>query len=360
MVYEGKDISRNIAPYLINFTYTDNAKDKADDISVTLEDRKGRWRDPWFPTKGDKITASIAVREWKKPDSTESLPCGTFEVTQIECSGPPTVVTIRGVSTLISKPMCSEKHTKAWENTKLSVIAEDVANKSGLKLYFDCPENPLFERKDQVEKSDLDFFSDLCKECGVAVKVSDTQLVCYDEAKNEAREAAGELKFGDKKIISYRFSSKASGVYTAAHLQYHNPAKNENIEVTVKAEEAEGTARVLELNEKADSIAEAKNLAEKKLRDANNKEITGSINMMGDMRFLGGNNINISGFGAFDGKYLIERATHSVSGGYTTSLELRMGETEKKAAKEKKKKKQAKSGAASAPLYYTGSDVYGG
>ena len=29
---------RAIAPYLVSFSYTDNASDKADDISVTLED----------------------------------------------------------------------------------------------------------------------------------------------------------------------------------------------------------------------------------------------------------------------------------------------------------------------------------
>ncbi len=357
IVYEGKNISRDIAPYLISFTYTDNAADKADDISITLEDRKGRWRDPWFPTKGDKIIASIAIREWDGADKTETLPCGTFEVSQIECSGPPTQVVIKGVSTLISQPMCSEKHTKAWENIKLSVIAEDIANKNGLKLYFDCPDNPLFERKDQVEKSDLDFLKELCKECGVAVKVSDKQLICYDEEKNEEREAAGGLKFGDKKIISYRFSSKARGTYKAAHLQYHNSAKNENIDVTVKCD-AEGTERVLELNQKVNNIAEARRIAKKKLTDANNKEITGSVSLLGDMRFLGGNNIELAGFGAFDGKYAIEKATHTVSGGYTTSLELHMGEKAKKAAKAKRKKK--KSGSNSEPLYYEGSDVYGG
>lgn len=44
--------------------------------------------------------------------------------------------------------------------------------------------------------------------------------------------------------------------------------------------------------------------------------------------------IGIKGFGAFDGAYFIESATHIVSrdGGYTTSLELRRG------AKEGKKK----------------------
>jgi len=120
IIYEGKDISRDIAPYLISFTYTDNASDKADDISLTLEDRARLWCGDWFPSKGDKILASIIVHNWEDESKTESLPCGLFEVDQIECSGPPNQVTIKAVSTLVSKPMRQEKHTKAWENVTLS------------------------------------------------------------------------------------------------------------------------------------------------------------------------------------------------------------------------------------------------
>lgn len=357
--YEGKDISRDIAPYLISFSYTDNDSDKADDIALSLEDRAGKWRNDWFPAKGDKIIASLSAHDWEEANKTESLPCGTFEVTQIDYSGPPSVINIKAVSVPVSKGSSNEKHTKAWENVKLRSIAEDFANKGGLKLYFDVPDSPFYERKDQVEKSDLEFIKELCAECGASVKVTADKLVIYDEEANEAREAAGELKFGDRKLINYRFSSKAAGVYKAAHLQYHNAKKNLNIDVTVKADEAEGSERVLELNLKADSIKEAKQIAEKKLKELNDKEVTGQISLMGDFRFSAGNNIEIKDFGSFDGKYCIEKAVHSISGsGYTTSLDIYMGRAEKKKAKSKRKAKKKKSGAESKPLVYQGTDVY--
>ena len=69
--------------------------------------------------------------------------------------------------------------------------------------------------------------------------------------------------------------------------------------------------------------------------------------------------MKISGFGAFDGEYVIEKATHSVSSSYTTKLDLSMG----KESKQKARKKKAKSGrrkATTSRLVYTGSDVYGG
>ena len=139
IIYEGKNISKDVAPYLLSFTYTDNASDKADDISISLEDRKRLWVDDWFPSKGDKVKVSILVHNWDAADKTESLPCGTFEVDEISCSGPPNKVTIKAVSTLVSKPMRQEKHTKAWENIRLSSIAGDIANKNGLKLFFGRP-----------------------------------------------------------------------------------------------------------------------------------------------------------------------------------------------------------------------------
>ena len=337
IVYEGKDISRDIAPYLVSFSYTDNASDKADDISVTLEDREGRWRDPWFPSKGDIIKASILTREWDAPDKAESLPCGTFTVDEIECSGPPTVVVIKGVSSLTTKPMCREKHDRAWENAKLSTIAADIANANGLKLFWDSPNDPFFERRQQDKASDLSFLKGLCRDYGLGVKVTDKQLVCYDEESYEEHEPVGTLKFGDKRITHYSFKTKTADTYKAARVRYHHPVKAETIEATETDEDAEGNGRDLEINERVDTLADAKTMAKKRLRDANKKEITGRIDMMGDLRFVGGQNITISGWGKFSGRYAIDKATHSVRGGYTTSLELRMGGKSKKAVKKKKK-----------------------
>ncbi|MBR0151076.1 MAG: hypothetical protein IJP89_06920 [Synergistaceae bacterium] len=360
LIYEGKDISRNIAPYMMSFTYTDNSGDKADDISITLEDRDRLWIGDWFPSKGDKVRASIIIHDWEQAGTAQSLPCGLFEVDQIECSGPPNQVTIKAVSTLVSKPMRQEKHTKAWENVKLSTIAGDAASRSGLALFWDSKDDPYFERRDQVETSDLEFLAGLCRDYGIAVKVTDTQLVCYDEEEYEAHTAVGELAFGDMKLIRWSFSTKTAGTYKSARLQYHDPVKDETYSVTEDGD-AEGTGRVLELNQKADSESDARKIASESLRQANKREITANITLMGDLRFVGGSNLTITGFGTFDGKYVIEKATHTVSGSYTTKLDLRMGGESKKAASKKKsavKAKAKKRAKSLGSLIYTGDNVY--
>ena len=346
IIYESVDITRDIAPFLTSFTYNDNASDKADDISITLEDRKRLWLNDWFPTKGDKIVAAIILHDWHKTNDVQTLPCGAFEVDSVDCSGPPTVINIKAISTLISKPMKSEAHTKAWENVRLSTIAGDIANKNGLNLFCDCESDYYFSRKDQVEISDLEFLNALCHDYGVNVKVTDKQLVLYSRDTYEAKGAIDVLEFGDEKLLRWQFSSKATGIYKAARLQYHDPVKNKNIDVTIKADgQAEGSNRVLMINVKAESTDDAKKICEERLKAANSKEITGSVSLMGDLRYVGGSNVDIKGFGAFDGKYLIESATHSLAGsGYTTNIKLSMNKEskEKATAKKSSKRKAAK------------------
>ena len=266
------------------------------------------------------------------------------------------------MSTLVSKPMRQEKHTKAWENVRLSTIAGDFAGKSGLSLFFDSPNDPQFERRDQVEVSDLEFLSELCRDYGIAVKVTDTQLVCYDEETYEGKSEVAEISADDKKLIRWSFSSKTAGTYKAAKVQYHDHVKDETYEAEEDDEDNEGSGRVLVINQKADNEADAKKIAEKKLQSANKKEITGSLTLMGDLRFVGGSNVTVSGFGAFDGKYTIEKAAHSVGDSYTTQISLSMGQESRQAVKERKsarnEKGTKKSGNAPGRLIYSGDNVY--
>ena len=340
IIYENKDISRDIAPFLLSFTYNDNASDKADDIALSLEDRSKNWLNGWFPEKGDKITATIIVHDKK----VEVLPCGTFEVDSVDYSGPPSVINIKAVSTLISKPMRNEAHTKAWEKIHLSSIAGDIATRNGLKIFWDCVADPLFERRDQVEISDLEFLKNLAADSGINIKVTDSQLVCYEREEYEAKNAIDTIEATDKKLLRYSFSSKATGIYKSARLQYHDPVKNTTIDVTENYDGDKGESnRVLNINVKAESIDEAKKICRERLNAANSREITGSLSLVGDLRYIGGNNLEIEGFGAFDGKYLIESASHTLSNGYTTNIKLSLGKEEKKAKASKTKRKASKS-----------------
>jgi phage protein D len=333
LIYEGANISADIAPFLIDFIYTDNSHGSDDELSVTLEDREGLWRGPWHPEKGALIRAAITVRGWRGEGEVFTMPCGSFEIDTVECSGPPTQVSLKAVSTAVGSSAKREQKTKAWEDIPLSGVAGEISAQNGLSLSWDSPVDPLYARKDQVEKSDLQFLRELCEEAGLALKVTDGKMVVFDEKDYETRAPGSTIAFGDGRLISYRFSSKAARVYKGARVKYHHPVQDETFDVYVGDEEEEASGETLQINEAVNNEAEAEQLAAKRLHEKNKSETTGSFELMGDLSLVGGVTVGVAGFGAFDGVYFVERATHRVSRSrYATSLELRRGAKEKKAA----------------------------
>lgn len=68
----------------------------------------------------------------------------------------------------------------------------------------------------------------------------------------------------------------------------------------------------------------AKQKAEKLLREKNKNEFQACIKLTGDIKLCAASTIYIDGFGIFDGKYFIEKSVHNIDGsGYTTEIEIR-------------------------------------
>ena len=130
-----------------------------------------------------------------------------------------------------------------------------------------------------------------------------------------------------------------AGIYKGARVKYHHPVQDETFDVYEGDDEESENGEVLQINEAVESLAEAKTLAEKKLHESNKKETTGTVELMGELSFVGGTTIGIRGFGAVDGTYFIESATHSVSGRvhHVPGAPRRAKEGKKTAAKKKTK-----------------------
>ncbi len=355
LTYEGKDITRDISPFLLTFTFTDNASGTADDISLTLEDRKSIWLTDWMPSKGDKLNASIISEDTQ----TYSLPCGEYDIDQIEYSYPPRVISIKGVSASIKKTMKGEKHSRAWENVSLNAICADIAASSGLALHYDGG-YVMLERREQVQQSDLEFLEALCSEHGLNVKISDGKLIVYSESQYDSHDSVTELDASFEGLISVKFTSKSAGTYRKAKVKYHHPVKAEYYEAEYEDDTEEGSERELEIYERVDSQSQAHEVAQQTLTQANSKEVTASLTVKGDTRFLAGLNITLTGFGMFSGKYFIEKAVHTLGSGYTTQLSLKMGGGSKKAVKKSKAKSRAKvkSSSSGGELFYEGDNHY--
>ena len=81
---KGHDVTLDLMPYLVSLTYTDKADEELDDLQIVLEDREGIWQGDWLPQTGDVIEASILTENWREIGAVEELPCGKFEVDEME------------------------------------------------------------------------------------------------------------------------------------------------------------------------------------------------------------------------------------------------------------------------------------
>jgi len=323
VMYESKDISEDLQPYLLGWTYTDNLSGQADDLQLNLEDKDHLWSGSWMPDEGASMTAKIIRENWAQEGKSDSLPLGSFEIDEIEINFPPSTVAIKSISVPESSSLRGQKKNKAWEKTKLSLLAREKANGSGLKLFYESADDPDYDRIEQTEETDLIFLMRLCNDAGLCLKVTGTQLVIFDEEKYEAQAPITTLTKGDRNIKSFRARTTTGGTYRSCHVAYTSPKGKKKISYTYTPPKAPKTGRTLYIYQRVSSVGEAQRLAKKKLREANKNAVSVSMTLMGDVQFVAGVTVSLSGFGKFEGKYIITQATHSQQNGYETAIELR-------------------------------------
>lgn len=317
LLYNGVNISADVSRDLIRFEYTDNASGKVDDLQITLQDREGLWRDEWFPEKGAKLTASIVPAF-----GGGILFCGTFEIDEIELSGPPQIATIKAVSTPVTSAIRGEKKTKAWEGTSLQDIAGEIASAGSLRLFYDATEIK-YARVDQRDESDLAFLERLCTEASLNLKVGNDQVVIYDEQQFETRAPVLSLYVDAGDVTQYTVKTSLTTVYKAAEVQYRDPSANATRKFTFKPDPEPKVGKTLKIRKRAESLNAARELCKRELRNANKGEFVASFSLPGDPRVQSGQNLQAYGLASLSGTYHIETARHSVDagGGYTSQAE---------------------------------------
>lgn len=342
---DGKDISETLAEYLLSVSYTDNLSGQVDDISLTLEDKAGLWQGDWMPTKGATLDVTLHTYNWYSLYEGEiTVSLGMFDVDEIELSSAPDVVTIKAVAITVGddSTLRSTLHSRTWENISVQKLANDIAQENEMDLSWYCDDNPIIDKVEQDEESDLDMLQKVCNDAGFALKVTTNEIIIFDEAAYEEEDPLIEIYHPDtQKVIDisdeddeakperilqntgYSFKSKLRDVYWACHVKYAKDKDKAVIEGTFVDPNKESGA-VLEVNQEVNSQAEAERLAKKKLREKNREEYTGSFNTIGQPFLCAGETVEMIGFGTFSGKYIITQAKHDLSSsGFVTSIEIR-------------------------------------
>jgi uncharacterized protein len=319
LIYQGVDISSEMDPLTTSIRYTDNHHGKVDEIDVTVQDKDGRWKGSWKPEPGD--TMSLTIFDGKGG----MLPCGTFEMDEPEASGDRggDTMTIRGLAAPISKPLRTSK-TRAFEKQSLRAIASKVASENGLTLEGDI-DNLTFERVTQRRERDLEFLTRLAEDTGHYFTVRGKRAVFTSIKSVDSRAAAltiSHTQFGTI-LTNYRLKEQTAETYSKAKVKHMHDRDKKLID----EEEEDGdvkTGDTLNITgERVESPAHAKALARSRMHFKNRKRRSGSISLIGDVRALAGVVVDMTDFGKYSGRYLIDRSTHDMSrSGYTTEAEL--------------------------------------
>jgi len=278
--------------------------------------------------KGLSIQARIIKKNWLSDGKDQLLNCGKFELDSIEAGGPPSSIYIRGTALPFGSQIRQTKKSRAWEAYTLSRIAKEIASKNGMKAMYESKNDPYYKRVEQVTMSDISFLSKLCKDAGISLKASENHIVLFDQAAYESKPAVMTIKKGDGSYTKYKIrTGKADMEYDACRVSYVKPETGKTIESIAYVEGYDPknkNGQILEITAKVNSIAEAQALAHKMLRQKNKNEYTASFTLPGNVTLVSGVTVNLSGWGSWDGKYIIKQANHSVgSSGYITQIWLR-------------------------------------
>lgn len=338
------DITEDLSKDLLSWSYSDKETGQADEISLMIADASGKWASNWKPDGGEVIRAYLS--SGTKSSLGFELYCGSFYVDTVRFSGAPKVVEIRAVSIPLSKPIRRLKRTRAWENKDLKSIAFGICQEAGMSFVFDSSLNPTFDRVDQNKEADLSFINRLCEDSGLALKVTDNQMVIFDQEDYENKDPVSTFVLGESNILRYDFETAQSESYKSVTVKWRDsnqkkkdtaasftwdlkePATKKTnpavMSYTYTDPNASDSDQEYYMKRRATSQSEAMRLAKAKLRSLNSHRMTGSMTVVGDPRLSAGTVIVCKGVGAFDGNFIIEEANHSYgSSGYTTDLRLR-------------------------------------
>lgn len=300
---------------------------------------------------GTILRVKIHTENWFNDGEYSVLDCGAFEIDACDLSGPPNVVTIRALSTPLSSSLTRQENCRAWEQVTLWEIARDIADAAGMTLLYEVGEFIYLDRIDQLQQSDLVFLQGLCHNYGVSVKITDNQIVLFSEADYEQRaivdtfkaEQARTESHNSGRILSYRFSQDTTDTVSSSTVSYKDPKSGKLVMATFTPVNPPATGQEYRSNQRpgnlgdnaylspgsaaddfanvrVDATATAMRQAMAEAREKNKNEWNCDLALVGDTKIVAGVTFLIEGFGVYDGKYIVDEATHSLGGGYITSV----------------------------------------
>lgn len=311
VLYKNKELTKDITDIISGFSYTERLDGEADDMSISFLDRSGMFvYENFLPERGDTLVPTLYFEHWYKEDELYEISLGEFEVDEFEIEHSQGVqrISINAVPAVINSSLSGQKKTKAWENVKLATIAGDIAAAQQVELIYRAGEIFL-ARVDQKAQSDLVFLSSLCRQHGLNLKLADKKIIIADCKEQEKRQVITQKDF-----CSFNLRVQSQDVYKSVHIKYYDALNDKTFDYQYVPPKAPKVGKVLELNERVESLAQAELTAKARLRDKNKKAVELGMNIFPNPFLRAGSTVEFSPVAYLGETFIVSQMNYQLDG----------------------------------------------
>lgn len=313
IIYEGKDVSKDFAPFLESVTFKEYLENKAAELELVFTNAEAYFFSDWYPAIDDRLTAKLGYKEG------QVINAGVFFVDDVTLSGSRSgdTCSFRAISALASTIYSSEMRQNR-EAKPLKALVESEAAKLGYKVKGDLTGNWSGIQKG----TGLKFMEQIARETGRIMKVEGSDLIFYLRSEIKKGPVVGTVSRGE--VIGYSITDKAAGRIGKCIVKCWKKTTKQLIEGTYDAKIKGGGSRTVweDVDDTAAAIERAKNYVEEWNKDGMKLE----LNLTGDVKYRAGVQVKTIGFGRFDKTWYVSEVQHTISksGGYVTKITLQV------------------------------------
>ena len=309
LTYAGKDITQAIQGDLSSFQYNENAEGEADSLSIVLQNKSLKWMGSWIPQPGDQIKASLTSYDWNCKGEILKLDCGIMQVDEPEFSGPPDIMNLKALNIPAVEGFNDAPADTTWNSISMKQLGQLIATRYGMQFIYDAPQDFIIKALKRTNETDAALLSRIAQKYNLCLKIFSNKLVIYSKYIYEQRTPIATITRGESNISNYSLSSPIVGTGFNAVIVSYKPIKSKT-KRQYEFRIAPG-GKYMHLNESVDDDLQAEMVAKGKLREANEKQFTGSFTLSLNLVIVAGCTVEIVGFGTFDGKYFVDNAIHN-------------------------------------------------
>lgn len=303
----GSDITGSLNDRLVSLTVSDSEGLSSDSVEIELDDRDGKIQ---IPRKGAQMSVSMGYKE------TGLQLMGLFVVDEVEVSGYPMMMVIRGKSADMREDF-KKPRTGYWDDKTLADVVKEVAQRNGLSAKVSAAiEAFTYKYLPQTEESDLHFLTRLARKHDAVMKPNNGKLMFIKKGEG----GLSGMSIVKTQVIDYTCQLRdrpavKKGIGTWWD---QRAAERKRVEKQGPAEVGPDYEMLHSVLNEDEAGIDAQSTADAQARDAGSLDIT----ILGQPGYCAEMIVSVSGIRqGVDGPWRVKTAEHRLDGsGYITSL----------------------------------------